>query len=143
MFYRHSLWITGGIGWPWVAASGAKGLNSLRLSGLQDTTCTIRLYFIEPDNLNPGQRLFDVAIQGKTVLKNLDIAGKSNGHMKALVEEFKSIRVPGTLDVTFTSRKNQPMLSGIEVIADTLSPGEIPRVQEKSIATGPSLIRFP
>ena len=134
MFYHHSLWVTGGIGWPWVAASGATGLNSLTLSGLKDSIYTVRLYFIEPDDLNPGQRQFDVAIQGKTVLTSLDIASKSDGRMKALVEEFKSIRVPGTLEVTFIPRKGQTILSGIEIIEDMLRAGEIPRLPDTAVA---------
>lgn len=30
-FYRHALWMEGGDGWPWVTASGAKGIKSLRI----------------------------------------------------------------------------------------------------------------
>jgi outer membrane protein assembly factor BamB len=30
-FYRHALWMEGGDGWPWVTASGAKGIESLRI----------------------------------------------------------------------------------------------------------------
>lgn len=30
-FYRHAMWIAGGQGWPWVSASGIKGLQRLRI----------------------------------------------------------------------------------------------------------------
>jgi hypothetical protein len=30
-FYRHALWMEDGQGWPWVAASGVKGIQSLRV----------------------------------------------------------------------------------------------------------------
>jgi hypothetical protein len=33
-FYRHSLWMKGGSGWPWVFASGIKGVQSVRLETL-------------------------------------------------------------------------------------------------------------
>jgi hypothetical protein len=34
-FYRHSLWMKGGQGWPWVYGSGIKGVRSVRI----DTMC--------------------------------------------------------------------------------------------------------
>ncbi len=30
-FYRHAMWMDGGQGWPWVSASGIKGLKRLRI----------------------------------------------------------------------------------------------------------------
>ncbi|NOX53165.1 MAG: hypothetical protein GXP27_01745 [Planctomycetes bacterium] len=34
---------------------------------------TVRLHFAEIEDVVPGQRIFDVAIQGKTVAKQLDV----------------------------------------------------------------------
>ena len=31
-YYRHSVWVKGGVGWPWVIASGVKGLSNVKIS---------------------------------------------------------------------------------------------------------------
>jgi hypothetical protein len=44
LFYRHSLFLQGGRGWPWVGASGAEGLSRLTVEGLEPGSYTVRLY---------------------------------------------------------------------------------------------------
>ena len=39
----------------------------------------------------PGQRVFDVAVQGTTVLKGLDIVREAGGRNRALVKEFTDV----------------------------------------------------
>ena len=83
---EDSLWLDyPGEGLKWVAASGAEGLSSLSLSlgeandGPRDYT--VRLYFAEPDNVQPGERIFDVSIGEIPVLVNFDpikVAGGRN-----------------------------------------------------------------
>ncbi len=130
-FYRHSMWIGGGQGWPWVAASGMRGLNSITLRGLRDMTCKVRLYFVEPDHSQPGQRVFDVVVQGKTVAKDLDIAAASGGAMKALVREIGPIAVQGELQIALKAKRGRTLLSGIEVIAADLQPEPLSALAKK------------
>jgi hypothetical protein len=109
-----------------VASSGAKGLTELTLTLVRDPdperTYTVRLHFAEPDGLPAGRRLFDVALQGETVLKDLDIAAEAGGAGRALVKEFKGVRVEKDLEVTLTpaaaAAVRQPVLCGIEVRAE-------------------------
>lgn len=84
---------------------------------------TVRLHFAELDNVPVGQRLFDVKIQGETVLKDFDIAKEAGGSRNALVREFRNIQaadqlivelVPKTKELTETTA---PILSAIEVEA--------------------------
>lgn len=124
-FYRHSMFVLGGRGWPWVAASGAKGVSAVTLRGLKKMSATVRLYFIEPDNLAPGNRVFDIAVQGKIVLNDLDITREIKGSMKSLVKEFKAVRIDGSLRIEFTPNKGQPVLSGVEVVAADITAGNI------------------
>ena len=56
MFYHHSLFTQGGRGWPWVCASAAEGITSIRLSGIKPGSFTVRLYFIEPHQTTKGAR---------------------------------------------------------------------------------------
>ena len=37
-FYRHALWMKGGEGWPWVFASGIKGVRSVRIETMARAT---------------------------------------------------------------------------------------------------------
>lgn len=124
-FRRHSSRIIGG-GSSWVAASGAKGLSSLTLTlapeASQERSYTVRLYFVEPDHLTPGQRVFDVGLQGRRVQTNLDIVKEAGEPNRLLVKEFKNIPALKDLMVTLTpsasAKDSVPVLCGIEVLAE-------------------------
>ncbi|HXG11654.1 MAG TPA: PQQ-binding-like beta-propeller repeat protein, partial [Gemmataceae bacterium] len=120
-FRRHASQISGE-GLPWVAASGAKGLRSLtvKLAEQADSErCyTVRLHFVEPDRLKPGQRVFSVALQGQEVLKDFDIVKEAGGPNRALVKEFKGVKAANDLRVTLTPTAGEPVLCGIEIVAE-------------------------
>lgn len=125
-FYHHSLFIEAGQGWPWVCASGAQGLKSLRLTELKPGTFTVRLYFVEPQHTAAGARVFDVALQGKSVLKNVDIFAAVQGKMKCLVKEFTGVQLDGDCTLTFTAHRGQSLLSGIELVSTGLPLDPLP-----------------
>lgn len=78
------------------------------------------LYFVEPEDLVAGQRLFDIEIQGVSVLKNFDITKEAGGSRKAVVKSFKGIMVKDELRVAMASSEGSPVsesvICGIEVI---------------------------
>ena len=82
---------------------------------------TVRLHFAELDDVKPGERVFDIKLQGNTVLKDFDIA-KAAGVRAALVKEFKHIEAGDSLTVEFSSsateltRKNAPIISALELL---------------------------
>ena len=119
-YYRHSLWVEGGQGWPWVAASGASGITSVTVAGLKSGAYAVRLTFAEPDGRFPGARVLDVTLQGRTVLEALDIAKETGGRMRGLVKEFKGMHVDGSIQVHLVPRQGVGVLSGIEIIAEGL-----------------------
>jgi hypothetical protein len=49
---------------------------------------TVQLYLADSYQNSPGKRIFDIAINGKTVEKNLDIFAKAGGKNRALIETF-------------------------------------------------------
>ncbi len=122
-YYHHSLWITGGNGWPWVVASGIEGASSIRLKNLKPGSYTVRLYFAEPKNIQAGERLFDVTLQGKKVLADFDVTKQSGGKMRAIVKEFSGISSNGELNISLHAIKGKAIISGFELIAEGL-PGE-------------------
>ena len=125
VFYRHSMWMEGGRGWPWVGASGVANVDSVTVKGLKKAAYTVRLYFAEPRKLKVGQRVFDISVQGKPVRKNFDVVREAGGAMRSVVVELNSINVEGELTVTLDASKGTTMLSGIEIIAEGLPRREV------------------
>ncbi|NQV27633.1 MAG: PQQ-binding-like beta-propeller repeat protein, partial [Rhodopirellula sp.] len=120
-FRRHSSLLQGE-GVNWVAGSGVEGATSitLTLSATQPKTpqyYTVRLHFAEPDNAQPGERVFDIALQGKLMAENVDIARDSGSDKSALVREFNNVEASSILKLDLTPRTGRTVLSGIEVVA--------------------------
>jgi hypothetical protein len=83
-------------------------------------TYTVRLHFAETysDITYDGPRVFDVKIQGKEALTDLDIYKTTGGLNKALVKEIKDIVVAdGLLKVEFITKQQSPEINAIEVLA--------------------------
>ncbi len=135
-FYNHSLWIEGGIGWPWVAASGMKGAQSIALKGVKPGDYSVRLVFVEPENKKIGERVFDVSLQGKGVLKNFDVVKEAKGMMRAVTKTHSKVSVggDGQLLVELKAKKGSSVLSGIELIREGLKADE-PLVLKDKVTT--------
>ena len=106
---------------PWVLASCYEGEGDWELEDLLDTVYTVRLHFAElQPNVAPGQRVFDVWIDGEKVLEAVDVAAQAGGAFAGLVHE---IRVPVTDHVLTIALKSAdgaahpPVISGIELQA--------------------------
>jgi outer membrane protein assembly factor BamB len=121
-FRRHASQLDGK--WSWVAASGAKGLTSLTLGLGKDAgerRYTVRLHFVEPDRVKTGQRVFSVSLQGRDVLRDLDIVKETGGVNRSLVKEFNGVVASEELVVRLTPSGGSlaaPVLCGIEVVAE-------------------------
>ncbi len=120
-FRRHSWRVEGG-GIPWVAASGVRGMTSLTVTldpeAKVDRPYTVRLHFAEPDEVGPGGRVFDVALNGREVLKDFDIAREAGGRLRAVVREFTGVRARKELALTLAPRVSETILCGLEVTAE-------------------------
>lgn len=124
-FRRHSSQI-GGSGLAWVAASGAKGLRSLRINLAEKDGSvrpyTVRLHFAEPDGVAPGERVFSVRLQGTTVLDSLDVAQAAGGKFRGLIKEFKGIQIEEELLVELAplsdAKVQATILCGVEILAE-------------------------
>ncbi len=83
---------------------------------------TVRLHFAELDErVGPGERVFDVALQGETVLEALDVVAEAGGHRRALVREFRGVEATRLLELTFNPQGDEvtqtsaPILAGFEI----------------------------
>jgi hypothetical protein len=120
-FRKHSSLIKGSAP-RWVAASGAEGLTSIRIDLGKGAArrYNVKLIFSEPEGLPPGSRVFDVAMQGKPVLRRLDVARLAGGADTSLVREFKGVAVKDYLEITLAPSRaggEPPVLSGVEAVA--------------------------
>jgi outer membrane protein assembly factor BamB len=121
-FRRHSSQVSGP-GLNWVAASGAKGLTKLtvKLAERPGAThkYTVRLHFMEPDDVEPGERVFGVAVQGAPAIEALDVAREAGGTNRSLVKEIASVEATDRIIIDLapaaTSKVPAAVLSGIEV----------------------------
>jgi fibronectin type 3 domain-containing protein len=81
----------------------------------------VDLHFAETYWTAPGQRLFNVLINGKQVLTNYDIFASAGGEFIATVESFAvTADSTGTITLQFVpGAADNPQLNGIEIGTDT------------------------
>jgi hypothetical protein len=79
---------------------------------------TVNLVFAEPDTVMAGQRVFDVAIQGEKMLTDFDIMREAGGVRRTVVKSFPGVMADSELNVTFTAKTGDPLLCGVEVVAE-------------------------
>jgi len=110
---------------PWLFASGARGLTrcAIPLAAESDRPglYTVRLGFADPDKARPGDRVFDVRLQGQTVLKDFDLASAGGQRSAAIIKEFRDVHAPRSLTIdlvpkgTVRSPEGAPVLNCIEL----------------------------
>ncbi|MEO6751348.1 MAG: malectin domain-containing carbohydrate-binding protein, partial [Chthoniobacteraceae bacterium] len=110
---------------PWVFTSGVRGLSRADIpligKGQPAANYTVRLYFSALENDQPGQRVFDIQFQGKTVAKDFDQVAKAGGTKRAFMAEFRDVHVSDNLALELLPRADadsahQPLLCGIEIL---------------------------
>jgi outer membrane protein assembly factor BamB len=124
-FRRHSSQVSGS-GLPWVAASGAKGIKSLQISLANKDAAKrkykVRLHFMEPDDVQPGERVFSVNVQGQPAIQGLDVVQQAGGRNRSLVKDIGVVEVTDRLVIEFTpeagAKVQAALLSGIEIQAE-------------------------
>ena len=97
-----------------------QGVFTYTINGLgAGTSHTVTLHFAELYFTTTGQRVFNVAINGTTVLPNFDIVAAAGGHpLTAVVEQFPNIiaNSSGQIVISFTiGTHDQPMFNGLVV----------------------------
>lgn len=120
--YRmHSRQVSGD-GLTWVGASGVEGLRSLNIriprkeDDVSKVTYRVRLYFVEPDDVKAGERVFDVSLNGQKVVEGLDVAQLAGGPRRLLVKEFETTAGASLIRVDLKSITGKPILGGVELL---------------------------
>jgi subtilisin family serine protease len=81
-----------------------------------DGSYTVTLKFAEPSRDGPGQRVFNVAINGAAVLPNFDIFARAGGEFVALDQSFNVSVTGGQIAIQFTAGNDWPMINAIEIL---------------------------
>ena len=90
-------------------------------SASRPRTRSVRLHFAEIEDVKPGDRVFDVKLQGKVALRDFDIVRTAGGKNRAVVKEFKDIVAARALTLELTPKAKEltassaPVISGIEI----------------------------
>ncbi len=123
--YRHASTIkeTNG-GLDWVAASARElndgGKNTVEIKGLLNVLYRVRFHFAElQKDVAPGERVFDVLVNGKEVLTAYDIVARTGSPFRAVVEDC-SIECDGMITIELRKTKGSalnPIINGVAFIA--------------------------
>jgi hypothetical protein len=101
-----------------VYQSERNGVFTYTIPGLTSgTSYTVLLHFAEFYWTKAGQRVFNVSINGTTVLSNFDIVATAGTANKALVEQFTATaNSSGQIVISYTNgTADQPKSSGLEI----------------------------
>lgn len=113
----------------WVAASAREyeDEGSITIRDLPEAAYTVRLHFAEHrSEVGPGQRVFDVVIDGETVLSDFDIVASTGGSFRGMAESA-TVQARGTMRIELKSADGSqfgPIISGVEIMPvdpDTLA----------------------
>jgi hypothetical protein len=97
-------------------------------------TYTVTLYFAEIFFDAPGQRVFDVSIEGQTVLQNFDIWAVA-GQFAAVQRTFVVPVTDGMLNIVATASVNNANFSAIQVVRGSSAPTPTPTPTSTATAT--------
>ena len=106
-FYRHSLWMQPGEGWPWVAASGALGLQSIEVSGLRPGRYRLKLHVASPD-----EQAHEMRIGPAGQMREVKALHRRSG-----VQAWEAVEVgaDGLMRVELESLRGPTVLCGLEL----------------------------
>ena len=77
----------------------------------------VKLFFVEPSAVKAGQRVFDISLEGKIVLKGLDVAKEAGSENRTVIREFPDVEIIGPLDIRLSPTVGRSLLSGVEIRA--------------------------
>jgi hypothetical protein len=124
-----------------VYQSARQGAVTYTIPGLTaGTSYTVRLHFAELYFSAAGDREFNVAINGTTVLTNFDIYATAGANYTAVVEQFTATaNSSGDIVIAFTNGAiDQPMINGIEVLGTSTACTAVPSAPTGLTATASS-----
>ena len=124
LFRHHASWIRN----PeekhsWVASYGISGIKRISMELVppetgQNHDYDVTIYFTEPEEIDPGTRVFDIVVQGEKVLGNFDIVKQAGGSRRVHRVDVKRVPVVDHLDISFVWNDSSlpAVVSGLEIV---------------------------
>ena len=111
------------------------GTTTYTITGLTaSASYTVRLHFAELFQTAAGKRVFNVLINGTTVLSNFDIFATAGAAFKAVVRDFTATaNASGQIVINFNTVTDNATIEGIEIIPAT--PNAPPTIATAAAAT--------
>ena len=110
----------------WVSSSALGGIKSIEITLSEDklipeSLYTVKLYFAELEDKNPGERVFDIVIQREKLAERFDIVKEAGKPDKEVVKLFKGIKAGEKLKIDLIPVSGNTLISGIELIQEKLT----------------------
>lgn len=108
------------------AVNGAQEIVITLTDSVRDNmSYTVKLYFAELESQKAASRVFDVAIQGEKVLESYNIANAAGGINKVTTKVIEGVIIKDKLTISLSAANAniQPLLSGVELIANDIKLG--------------------
>jgi hypothetical protein len=84
---------------------------------------TVRMGFVAKAGQKTGDQVLDISILDQTVAKDFDVAKVAGKAGKAVVKEFKGVKVTGDLNLAWTATgSGKPALQFLEIIREDVPP---------------------
>ncbi|NIP92584.1 MAG: hypothetical protein GWO24_03585 [Akkermansiaceae bacterium] len=98
-----------------MTASGMMDAESIAVPVSGDGPYRVRLFFSDPDDTR-GQRVMKVTLQGKEVLKGLDVVKEAGGPRRSLVREFEVVAADGMIEIGLAAEGTlSTLINGVAV----------------------------
>lgn len=110
---------------PWVSSSALAGIRSIEITLAEEivpeSAYTIKLYFAELEEKSPGERVFDIVLNGNKVEREFDIVEDAGKTDKEVIKSFYSVKTGNKLSIDLVPVKGNTLISGIEIIQEMLT----------------------
>ena len=107
--------IYGGKGEEPIYRYGRQGMSAYRFN-VPNGNYRVTLKFCDWGASKPGQRIFDIKIQGQLVESKLDVPGRAGGLGHVLATEYADVKVAdGRMVIDFVANPNAPIINGIVI----------------------------
>jgi beta-galactosidase len=107
--------------WVSVEAADPRLFDSYRVGTFSyrvpvpDGKYKLTLRFVEPTASAAGERVFNVTVNGKPLLKKLDVFTAAGGKLKGVEKTIKAAARDGTLVIDFAPEKGEAVVSSIAI----------------------------
>jgi subtilisin family serine protease len=99
---------------PKLFQSAREGMYEYRFDNVPDGVYTVELDFAEVSSSKPGQRVFDVLVEGTEVLPSFDITYEAGTHV-AVTRTYTVTVTDGVLNARFVASSGKPLVNAIRV----------------------------